>query len=251
MSTPIPTASSTRKPGFTPRLAFACALTLLPLVAAAQIPADAQPGPEPIARARAAVAPTLAPEPPASEPPPTTPAPLSAVAYRPVSGRERIDWTVVGTIGPRSLGVGVIAASWNTAWNSPEEWEQGWSGWGKRYLQREADVAISNSMEAGLGALWGEDPRYIPSGRKGIWPRARYAMKTVLLAQRPDGRLAPAWGRYAANTLNNVIENAWLPPSATTARSTTVRSVNGFLGRLVGNLWDEFWPDARRLVFKR
>jgi hypothetical protein len=72
----------------------------------------------------------------------------------------------------------------------------------------------------------------------------------VFLAQRRDGRLAPAWGRYVGNTLNNVIENAWLPPSVTTPKETIIRSANGFLGRLIGNFYDEFWPDAHRLLHR-
>jgi hypothetical protein len=171
---------------------------------------------------------------------------ITAEAYQPITGRERVDWVVIGTVGLRSLTVvGPLSAAWSTAWNTPEEWGRTWSGFGKRYAQREADVAISNTIEAGLGAFWGEEPRYIRSGRRGIMPRARYAMKTVLLAQRPDGRLAPAWGRYAGNTLNNVIENAWLPPSVTTPGQTVARAGLGFLSRLGGNLWEEFWPDVR------
>jgi len=156
---------------------------------------------------------------------------------------------IEGTVGPMSLGIGVIASAWSTLLNNPEEWGQGWSGYGKRYVQREADVAISSTIEAGVGALWGEEPRYIPSQRRGLWPRARYAMKTVFLAQRRDGRLAPAWGRVAGNVFNNVIENAWLPPSVTTPGQTAFRSAQGFAGRLVGNLWGEFWPDVRRRIF--
>jgi hypothetical protein len=175
----------------------------------------------------------------------------SANAYVPISGTERVDWIVSGTVGPRSLGVGVLAATWQTGFNVPREWGQTWNGFGKRYVEREADVAISNTIEAGLGALWGEDPRYIRSGRHGIWPRTRYALKTVFLAQRSSGRLAPAWGRYAGNVFNNIIENEWLPPSITTWGQTTVRSANGFLGRAAGNLWDEFWPDVRRRLKKR
>src|SRR6185437_12045618 len=123
-------------------------------------------------------------------------------------------------IGRRSLGVGVLAGVWQTGFNQPTEWGRTWSGFGKRYVEREADVAISSTIEAGAGAFWGEDPRYIPSARRGIWPRTRYALKTVFLAQRPGGHLAPAWGRYAGNVFNNVIENAWLPPSATTGGQT-------------------------------
>jgi hypothetical protein len=178
--------------------------------------------------------------------------PLSAINYVPITNAERVDWAVTGTIGPRSLlVVGPLSAGWNTAWNTPEEWGRSWSGFGKRYLQREADVAISNSMEAGFGAIWGEDPRYVPSGRRGIWARARYAMKTSVLAQRPDGHLAPAWGRYAGNVFNNLIENAWLPPSVTTVEGTIKRSAGGIVSRLGGNLWEEFWPDVRRRVFKK
>ena len=178
--------------------------------------------------------------------------PLAADTYVPITSGQRVSWIVNGTIGPKSLFiVGPLSAAWQTAWNQPEEWGRGWSGVGKRYAQREADVAISNTIEAGLGSLWGEEPRYIPSSRKGIWPRARYALKTSVLAQGRDGRLRPAWARYAGNTLNNVIENSWLPPSQTTATQTAVRSGLGIVTRMGGNLWEEFWPDVARLLKKR
>jgi hypothetical protein len=184
--------------------------------------------------------------------PPAPDPPLTASSYVPITGAQRADWIVDGTIGRKSLFVvGPLATVWQTGFNTPEEWGRGVSGIAKRYAQREADVAISNSIEAGLGALWGEDPRYIPSGRKGIWPRARYAIKTVFLAQGRDGRLRPAWGRYAGNTLNNLIENTWLPPSVTTPGQTVLRSGVGMLGRLGGNAWEEFWPDVVRHFRKR
>jgi hypothetical protein len=180
------------------------------------------------------------------------PAKPEARIDEPMTARDRIVWIVDGTIGLKSLTVvGPIGTAWQTAWNTPEEWGQTWSGAGKRYLQREADVAISNTIEAGLGAIWGERADYIPSHKQGIKPRLGYALKTVFLAYRPDGHLAPAWGRYAGNTLNNLIENSWLPPSATTWQQTTWRSASGFGTRALGNVWEEFWPDAKRKLFKR
>ena len=172
---------------------------------------------------------------------------VTATSYLPIDRDERVCWIIGGAVGARSLlAVGPLGALWQTGFNQPSEWGRTWQGLGKRYAQREADVAISNTIEAGLGALWGEDPRYIPSGRPGIWRRARYAIKTAFLAQRPDGHLAPAWGRLAGNTVNNVIENTWLPPSATTPGQTAVRSALGFASRLGGNIWEEFWPDVRK-----
>jgi hypothetical protein len=168
--------------------------------------------------------------------------------YVPIDAQGRVDWIVGGTIGARSLGVGVLATAWQTGWNTPEEWGRTWRGAGKRYLAREADVAISNTIEAGLGAIWDEEPRYIAAPPGTVRSRVAHALKTVMLAQRRDGHLAPAWGRYAGNVLNNIIENAWLPPSITTSRQTVIRSANGFLGRIAGNLWEEFWPDIRRRI---
>jgi hypothetical protein len=176
--------------------------------------------------------------------------PLSADAYVPITGLERVHWIVDGIVGPRSLGVGVLGGIWQTGFNTPQEWGRTPSGFGKRYLEREADVAISNTIEAGLGAMWGEEPRYIPSGRRGLRPRVQYALKTAFLAQRRDGRLAPAWGRYAGNVFNNLIENSWLPPSATTPGETAIRSVEGMVTRMLGNLWEEFWPEVRKRIGK-
>jgi hypothetical protein len=170
----------------------------------------------------------------------------------PMTTAERIDWVVEGTVGPKSLAVvGPIGVAFQTWWNVPEEWGRTWSGAGKRYLEREADVAISNSLEAGLGAIWGERADYVQSGRRGFRPRLSYALKTVFLAHHPDGHLEFAWARLAGNTINNVIENTWLPPSMTTWEQTTWRSASGFGTRALGNVWEEFWPDVKRRVFRR
>ncbi len=178
-------------------------------------------------------------------------APLTAGAYVPLIAPQRIDWIVHATVGPRSLFVvGPLSTTWQLALDQPEEWGRGGSGIAKRYAERMADVAMSNVIEAELGALWGEDPRYVRSGRKGFWPRTRYVLKTIVLAQRRDGSLKPAWSRYAANTVNNVIENSWLPPSQTTGGQTALRSGLGLLSYGAGNAFEEFWPDLVR-VFRR
>jgi hypothetical protein len=168
-----------------------------------------------------------------------------------ITPSQRIDWIVDGALGLRSLAIiGPLRASIQTGLDTPPEWKRSWSGFGKRYLQREADVTLSNSIEAGLGAIWGEEPRYVRSGHGGIRTRLRYAIKTAMVAQHRDLRWHPAWGRYAGNVLNNIIENAWLPPTATTAGQTALRSGLGVLSRIGGNAFEEFWPDARRLLNK-
>lgn len=185
--------------------------------------------------------PRPAPAPPQASQPPSVPK-----TYSPITSNQRIVWIAESIAGTSSLRIGMVSSIWQTAFNSPDEWHRTVPGFTKRYLQREADVAISSGIEAGIGAIWGEDPRYIPSRLRGFWPRTRYAMKTVFMGPRGDGRLAPAWGRVAGNIANNVIENTWLPPSVSTPGQTTIRSVEGFAGRLVSNFWGEFGPDVKR-----
>jgi hypothetical protein len=171
--------------------------------------------------------------------------------YVPPNASDRFKWTVGGTVGASSLAAGIFVSSWNTAWNTPSEWGASWSGFGKRFGSREAQMTISNAIEAGIGAAWGEDPRYLRSGRAGSWSRTGYAAKTVFVAHRRNGRLAPAWARYLGGIGSNVVANTWLPASDTTASDNIRRIGSGFLGRFVGNLWTEFWPDVRSRFTER
>lgn len=165
--------------------------------------------------------------------------------YVPPTGPERVEWIVDGSVGVQSLAIGVAVATWNTGWNTPREWGTSWSGFGKRFASREGQMTISNSIEAGLGAAWGEDPRYSRSRGKKFWSRTGHAAKAVFIAHRRDGHLAPAWARYAGAVASNVIANSWLPPSSTTVGGSARRIGIGFGGRFAANLWQEFWPDVR------
>src|SRR5690242_17180089 len=83
--------------------------------------------------------------------------------YHPITGGQRMRWAVKGTIGMESLAAGLFSAGISTAQNHPEEYGPGWEGFGKRYGMRLTGIATGNLMEAGLGSLWGEDPRYFRS----------------------------------------------------------------------------------------
>lgn len=166
---------------------------------------------------------------------------------RPITAQQRREWAAEGILAPKSLGTGVMIGTWQTAIGSPKEW-QGSSGFTKRVLTSQADNGISKGIEASLGMLWGEDPRSMPSGRHSIGSRLGHAMKTVVLAPRPDGHLAPAWGRFAGTVGSNLVQNVWLPSRLTTPKETAVRVGAGLFGRLATNLWGEFGPDLRRRI---
>ena len=162
-------------------------------------------------------------------------------AYTPPTGSDRVRSALKSSFGWKSLGVGVILSAWRIALNSPKEWGGTWEGFGKRFGTRQAGVTMSNSFEAALGAIWGEDPRYLPSRRQGFWPRTGYALKTALLAHNRNGNLKPAYARYTGIVGSNFITNAWRPPSENNWDDALVRSGWGISGRMLSNLFNEFW----------
>lgn len=175
----------------------------------------------------------------------------TAGPYSPITAEERGWWWLNSTLGPKSIGAGIITSAWFTARNKPEEWHGTWEGFGKRLGSRQARVGISNTIEASLGAIWGEDPRYIRSEQKGFGRRAGHAFGSAFVAYRPSGRRMPAIARYLGIFASSFIANAWHPPSANNREDALERAGWAFGGRIVGNLFTEFWPEIRRKVFRK
>jgi len=171
---------------------------------------------------------------------------LSTQLYQPLTAQQRADWFVLNTIGPESLAGGVISAGWGTLFNKPHEYGTHWRGFGKRYGMRLTGVSVSNAMEAGIGAFWGEDPRYERSRSESFRGRLGHVVKMTFLAQNRQGRLMPAYARYIAIPGNNFISNAWRADSEATVGNAGIRTLLGFLGRMSGNAFQEFWPDIRQ-----
>ena len=162
----------------------------------------------------------------------------------PISTDVRVKWATIGTVGPANLAGGVISSGWSTYFNRPREYGPHWDGFGKRYGIRLIDGAISNSLEAGLGAVWGEDPRYYPMrSSESIVRRIKYAVKQAFLARDRNGKTMPAYARYAAYTGSSFLSNAWRVDSDSQASDALFRTGLGFTARMTSNLFTEFWPD--------
>lgn len=174
------------------------------------------------------------------------------VNYQPAGGKDRVQWFAVSTAGPPGLlAAGPISAGFGTAINRPKEYGPHWDGFGKRYGMRLTGVSTGNAVEASLGALWGEDPRYFPSPRRGFGTRVKYVIRTTFVAPHRDGTWHPAYARYAGNVGNNFLSNTWRERSENGAGSAVVRCLLGVVGRMSGNAFAEFWPDVKKRVWKK
>ena len=183
----------------------------------------------------------------------TTTSPARAIDnYRPANGSDRMRWFLNSTVGPtRLLLVGPINAGWGTLRDVPSEYGTPWDGFGKRNGLRLTGVATGNLIEAGLGAAWGEDPRYFRSPAHGFGPRMKYVVKTTFLAPHRDGQWHPAYARYVGDVGNNFLSNAWRADSEANTSDAVVRCVWGVLGRMTSDAFEEFWPDLRRKVLHK
>jgi hypothetical protein len=172
-------------------------------------------------------------------------------ARQPITAKGRVQWVVSGTIGPEGLAAGVFSAGWDTLFNSPKVYGTHWEGFGKRLGMSVAGNAVSDTMEAGLGAAWGEDPRYFRDGGGSFGHRLGHAAKMTFMAEDRNGNVMPAYARYMAIPGSNFLSNTWRAPGDDGADHAIVRTGLGFLGRFGDNTFAEFWPDVKRKLFHR
>jgi hypothetical protein len=176
-----------------------------------------------------------------------------SAAYQPITGRQRFDWFVENTVGPETLAVGLFSAGFGTARDAPVEYGPHWSGFADRYGMRLTGVSTGNAMEAGLGALWGEDPRYRNFRTPGdpFKDRARRVVVMAFVAHDRWGHMVPAYARYIATPGSNFLSNTWRVDSEATNRAAALRTVWGFVGLMGKNAFLEFWPDVQQRVLHR
>ena len=171
--------------------------------------------------------------------------------YQPVTAKQRTEWFVLQTAGPESIAGGAISAGWGTLFNKPSEYGAHWDGFGKRYGMRLTGVSVSNAMEAGLGAVWGEDPRYQRSSSESFGARVGHIVKMTFIARNRSGGSMPAYARYAAISGNNFLSNAWRADSQASVGDACLRIALGFVGRMSSNAFREFWPDVRQRLSRK
>jgi hypothetical protein len=169
-----------------------------------------------------------------------------------VTPMQRLGWFDKKTFGVLNLGGSAPLAAWLTFRDQPREAGPHWGGFAERYGVSVSTTALSNAMEAGLGAIWGEDPRYFRDhAGASLKSRLGRVVKWTVAAPNGSGELRPAYARFIALSGSSFISNGWREPSDTDAEHSLSRIGFGLLGRMGSNAVDEFWPDIKRTLFHR
>lgn len=180
---------------------------------------------------------------------PITPAGTPGLApLRPV---EKYEWQLKRAFRPvrwAGWAAGAGIAQWR---DIPEEWEQGMSGFGKRYAAALAFTGTRNAMIATGNVLLKVEPRYQRSLSSDPKARVGHAIKWTFLSRRDDGGVLPAVPRFASAYGAAFTARAWLPPSRggvdqALARGSVIIGLD-----VVNNLLAEFGPDLFRKLRRK
>jgi hypothetical protein len=164
---------------------------------------------------------------------------------------QRLGWILKSTLGPKNLTAGIFVSGLSTWHNEPPEYGPHWEGYGKRYGLRLTVGGTSNVIEAGLGSIWGEDPRYKRAEGQPVGRRVFHVFTSTFVTHNRNGDPMPAYARYIAVPGGNLVSNMWRPDSQATVANAAVRTGFGFLSRIIGNAFSEFFPDLREHAFHR
>jgi hypothetical protein len=169
--------------------------------------------------------------------------------FHPITPRQRLRWFVTNTAGPPHLIGGLFVAGFGTALNRPEEYGPHWGGFADRYGMRMTGIVTGNAMEAGIGYVLGEDPRYFRVEDRPLKERLRNVVRLTFVARHEDGVYGPAYARYMAVAGNNFLSNSWRVQSESNVHDALLRTAEGFAGRMTINAFEEFWPTVKKRVF--
>ncbi len=140
-------------------------------------------------------------------------------------------------------------------WNADQPAEGVWPSLGRlrRPLWNAVDRGGNRQRDgSGLGAIWGEDPRYSRAGNSASFKaRTGHIIKWTFVAPSRNRELRPAYARYLAVAGNNFLSNTWREQSESDTSHALQRTALGLLARMAGNAWSEFWPDAKQKLFHR
>jgi len=166
-----------------------------------------------------------------------------ATDFQPLTQKERNQLYGKSFVNPFWYLKGAFSAGQNQWKDKPPEWEQGASGYGRRYADIMGQYAIQRTTTFGLESLLHEDNRYLGSGKKGFWPRTGYALKSSILARHDNGKRYPSVSLLTGYAGGAFLSRTWQPPSTNTAGDGAV-SFGISMGWNIGfSMVKEFLPD--------
>lgn len=165
--------------------------------------------------------------------------------------RQKLDHWVRRSYSPYTLAGVTFDATWAQMWGDWPQYGGGMQGWGKRFGATLADTETRTFFGQFLfPVIFHQDPRYFPSHKQGLIPRAWYAGTRVLITRRDGDGTTFNTSEFAAVLATAAVQNAYYPSRDKGFTETMGRFVGGVGSDVTSNLLREFWPDIKK-TFRR
>jgi hypothetical protein len=171
--------------------------------------------------------------------------------FHPMTQAERNHLYFSTMINPLSFARCAFSAGIDQWSDKPSEWEQGASGYGKRFANILGQYSIQRTVTYGLGSALHEDSRYFNSGKQGFWPRTGYALSSGILARHDDGRRHISISQIGGVAAGAFLARTWLPPSQHSAGDAAVSFGITMASNIGLGVVKEFLPDLLRPFRKK
>ena len=174
--------------------------------------------------------------------------PFNHEPYEALSAEDKIKLHLSRIYAPSGLAKSSVTAGFNHWVDDPEEWGQGWKGYGRRYGHRLLNRSVENAIGMAVTAALKEDPRYFYSGEQGVWKRVKYAVTSTVLTRTDNGSRRFSTWRFAGNYGAQFVSNTWRPVREQGVGNALARGSISIGYDMASNIFKEFWPDIRRKI---
>jgi len=135
--------------------------------------------------------------------------------------------------------------------DTPLEWGQGASSYGKRVASAAGATAIRNMFAFGLDSALGEDPRYRRAGSGNVFLRIGHAARETVFTRTDRGGTRLSTWRFGSALGAACLSNVWYPDRLNTFSSGMEQAAATIGLDLLGNIGSEFWPDLKHKLSRR
>jgi hypothetical protein len=162
------------------------------------------------------------------------------------SGTERLrSYTFRTYTDPVRLGWLLLESGKNTWSRDPKEWDRSAESYSYRVASQWGERIVRNTVQLGFETMLHEDSRYRPTMETGFRRRILFAIRSSVVAYKPDGSVQPAYGLIMAGAAAATVSSTWRPQSF--GADTLFCGIGeSAIDRMGNNLLTEFAPDLKR-----
>ena len=164
---------------------------------------------------------------------------------------DKLSYHIKQSASPLALVGDAAYAGILQAADTPAEWGQGGSGYGKRLASTAACSGIHSALAFGLDAALHEDPRYFRSAGGGFWRRTGHAFRGTVLTRTDQGTETLSIWRLGSAYGAAYLSNQWYPGRLNTVGLGFAQGSLQLGFDLARNLASEFWPDLKQKILRR